>query len=884
MDKKWTLADIEVEYGKGYVIDILKKKYNTDNVKNDGTYYFVEDKKIATHIKYEDLPNIEKKSATSDIRMNLSSEDEDFYGQIEKHEQKRQEPKTEKDFFNEMKKQVEEKVKKSYKKSPSMSAGEEFEESISKEKNKSLEDDESLVGNIKNIFGKKEKSKEEPQEDNETENNSTSSDDQKERLREQKDEEQRQKEEKRIKLEEDKEILEGKRKKALEDLKIKFEEKRKNIETGPHGIRKLVTNDNWFHFITWVDAGLSTILLIGPALGFFWTLGMWSILSLIGGYGLRPVFSIFIVQVFDFFWGLIIDVFETTLAAITGTLSIALTPIISGGLDLLPEYLAPMFGAVRPGKMMLIIYEKSIPDELQELEEKYQEEIKDINKDFDDQKKGLISNYNSKARKAFGKGFSKIRKMNNSQVISFIFIVFISVFGPFGLGYINTNQSGFILAGLTIAILITFYFTSLIKVNQMFAVILFLVFCLFYDRSQEALSKIPMGANAYIAPFLMVALMFLFILKLQFDWDTKIFFGIVMALFILLSMPFMYSYVSSPYFAEQMEENAMATKIQIQEMSIGDKAKLWFEYQTKLGKGEIVEAGVQEKTQQFIGVTILGVKPTYEQVKLGDPVNVNMFYKSGSYRPILLWSNCKIEKNQGTILNNDKNKNLSAGFHEGVISCVINNVPKGVRQIEFISGYNFVSSVEVNLKLINKDFLEKLNRISAVDSEKIDVEKYVGGTIKPRTSSGPVTIGVSNTFSEGKLTYKSPMIVDKKKILPIKLTFQLQPLLMSENTNVKDMVSMINSVTLDSPKGLIYNCSFTKEPIKFVDYGNNRTKATISGKNIVIETYTTFECDVRVDENFKDTFIPDNGFSVNTISATVDYEYYMHRSAAVTVK
>lgn len=471
------------------------------------------------------------------------------------------------------------------------------------------------------------------------------------------------------------------------------------------------------------------------------------------------------------------------------------------------------------------------------------------------------------------------------KVFSMLLIFIILGLGPIGIGYLTFTRASITLYVLIIIILILLYLFGFLDKRETSGVFIAILLSSFADYVLYAVGSLI--STTFVQPVIIMFIYFsvsaiaLGVILGYLNSSTAM--GLIILIILLLSIFYFHTYLTSDYFSDQM--NLRQAQLEAKKGNWVDQFLTFIDYQKKLARGEIVEGAIQEHTHQFIGVDITGWGPTSDEFEKGKEIRSQIFYKTGSYIPITLWTACKIDKIQGKV--NKNNIILDAGANEVSVNCVIPGeaLNVGANAIDYISVYTFKSTVEFPIKIMDKNQAELL-RNSRYDSNKIDLEEYVGGTLPARTDAGPVVIGISNKREANRPILEMPLLLNETGGLDT-ITIQLQPYksLFSEDV-LDEKVAVINAVEINAPIGMHFRCSFFQNqeyeiPMKVVD---GRNYALISGNDLVEETYTTMVCDINVDKDKKEIFAPPKYFSTNTIIFSFEYQYVMKNTEVVNIK
>ena len=666
-------------------------------------------------------------------------------------------------------------------------------------------------------------------------------------------------EERAEQIREEKARLNEEKKQKIEELKAKIEQKKSEIKAGPKGLLKFFSSYSALSFIGTIDALWSIIPIVGQIFGFVSQVIFWTIPAIMLG-NFSIVIKAIMVQIVDTIIGLILDTVEVlTLGTGLGISVLA---------DFATEFVLIKFS---PSEAIIEAYEESIPSKIAELDEEFEERKLAIEKDYSYKKKGFISKY-------FG-GSEKSRK-----IMSMLAFMGIAAFGPFGTGYLAMGEGASYIPIIFLVIFLSVIsLIGVIEKKDVYALLIFLVINLFFIDIMKIINDLDLfGNNAFIGPIIFIVFMLMFVAKIQFDINNAKFIGMLLIVLLLFSTPFMFAYLSSDYFTERAQESFMTTKVELDNMNIWEKAVLWFEYQTKLGKGEIIAGAEMESTQQHIGVEIAGVGGVTKDFRLGDEVKTQIYYKTGAYFPLNVYTTCKVGTTVGEIPTN-QNVKLGAGFSETFVECYLKDLKKGSHKVDFTTVYPYTSTVDIPLKIMSKEFADHITSTSFVEN-KVDLEEFVGGTQKARTDAGPVVIGVSNTMNNGKQVLKMPIVINKTSVEPLKLIFQLQPYLSAKDSQTLGKVARITGIKIDSPRGLEFKCSNIDDAKNIeVKEEGNRQILTVDGVNIKGSTYVDFNCELIVDKNYVNEFVPSTFFSMNTILVSISYDYSMESSTLVKV-
>ena len=666
-------------------------------------------------------------------------------------------------------------------------------------------------------------------------------------------------EERAEQIREEKARLNEEKKQKIEELKAEIERRKSEIKAGPKGLLKFFSTPAAVGVVGAVDALCSIIPIVGQIFGFVAQIIFWAIPSIMLG-NFSILFKAALVQTVDTIIGLIMDAVEFLTVGIGMGLSVVA--------DFATEFVMIKFG---PSVAITEAYEESIPSRFAELDEEFEERKLAIEKDYSYKKKGFISKY-------FG-GSEKSRK-----IMSMLAFMGIAAFGPFGTGYLAMGEGASYIPIIFLVILLSVIsLMGVIEKKDVYALLIFLVINLFFIDIMKIVNDLDLfGNNAFIGPIIFIVFMLMFVAKIQFDISNAKFIAMLLIVLLLFSTPFMFAYLSSDYFTERAQESFMTTKVELDNMNIWEKAVLWFQYQTKLGKGEVIAGAEMESTQQHIGVEIAGVGGVTKDFRLGDVVKTQIYYKTGAYFKLKVYTTCKVGTTVGEIPTN-QNVELGAGFSETFVECYLKDLKKGSHKVDFTTVYPYTSTVDIPLKIMSKEFADHVTSTSFVEN-KVDLEEFVGGTQKARTDAGPVVIGVSNTMNNGKQVLKMPIVINRTSVEPLKLIFQLQPYLSAKNSQTLGKVARITAIKIDSPRGLEFKCSNIDDAKNIeVKEEGNRQILTVGGVNIKGSTYVDFNCELIVDKNYVNEFVPSTFFSMNTILVSISYDYSMEASTLVKV-
>jgi len=685
-------------------------------------------------------------------------------------------------------------------------------------------------------------------------------------------------EEKRAKEQAEKERIAGletaqkeKTQAALDKLKTNYEKERDKLKDVKH-----LSEMNWrfklagspfiYSAITLINSGCALVPFVGPIVGFFTTMSIWFILSLLIGY--IPLFSrMLIISVFDTIFGTTVQAFSAgTVNAIPGL------PFF---IDLIPEGLGYMF--FKPKKIIEnYAINTYIPKQLDHLEEEYQE-----------RREHIVSYGKDKLFNIAHRVKHHLNHMegDHTKLFSFMFFMLIIGFGPlisFGpnlLTYTGTLPN-FIIFGLFGIILLIATKIGMIKNNQFFTLAIFT------------------GINAAIHPLIVYTtnmfsflgsasvfgtiLFFLFLVLFMFknlEWIKSSSTIVIILLGVLLVsiIPYGTSYVSSGQYVQDIEAaqvKAVEGQADYANMNFMEKIEHFIENQQLRGSGKYVSSAQKMPTRQFMGLKITNIN-NKDKFRENQKITLKTTYQASSYETdMLLNYGCRADNIIGKV--DEKVITFPAGESTKTVTCTFDKLKKGAHRIDIMGAYQFKSKLIIPFTTMNSDYVKILKD----GNRELDIEKYIGGTLPSFTSAGPVEMGIGNVQGQNGKELKMPIILDPKKNEKFTFDMAIRPDLGENQIGEVEP----NQIIMTIPTNLeIVETNFADmQQTTRKNFGNYYVLTIPSGA--ISGNYETLSFALKIKEGFNDKILPAHNYYKDIITVDVKYLIGFKQSTAIEVK
>ncbi len=696
----------------------------------------------------------------------------------------------------------------------------------------------------------------------------------KEEDEERKEEEEERKENIKREFEEKKRDLEEKKQQEIEKVHQWAINKKEYIKSGPHGIVKLYTSPIALVIAMLIDQAISLIPVAGSILGFFFNVAFWLPPFVLGGKFLSFI-KVIIFYVGDLFLSLIGDAFDFFL-------------YLGEILDVVPELSALTFmKSWSPANILLDGYKDLIPQKLESIDHRAQKKIVSIKKSTSDAELSLRKKLSGKL------SFKANVSIEGKKIITFFFAMTILLMGPAGiflptpLPIISFSQSSItitLFVAVLLAMISAFGFMSR---NHFIGLELFLLIngmLVAAFQNTEFIAKY-LGGSTVVALALFILGSALYVGFLE-GWVSKKAIGVITLLvFLLVTAPFMTSYVTSARFHSDVEANQLQASAQLQNKNFIQQFKDWFTQQKMMGSGDYIDNGGVEQTNEYIGVKIEGVEALQQEVPQGRPARIDVYYSANSYNPLKIMTICKDHKSG--ILGDVSPKFVEASeTNNPTVKCLFNDLSKGPHVIDVQSLFNYETTTEIPLVFMDYDFAQS-KLLAHKTAGGPSLEELIGSDKQSFVSSpGPIYISAGNARRDGKLIFKNPIVVDRETVNDIPPTITLQ----FPNTNPSGNIGglqEVHSLNVALPPGVqLTNCNFGDGSL--LPYTTNDRGEWVTFVDLQqvggISSYKQIACDLHFDKSYIDDLIPRNperAWSSQIASITVDYTYKLSNTGTM---
>ncbi|MGE0793162.1 MAG: hypothetical protein AB7V77_03225, partial [Candidatus Woesearchaeota archaeon] len=282
---------------------------------------------------------------------------------------------------------------------------------------------------------------------------------------------------------------------------------------------------------------------------------------------------------------------------------------------------------------------KQTEKENAEIEKRNKKEAEALRKQTEKEIKNSKSNSGSDStndilKKLFGKDEKQTEITSASKLITFLVVFLLTFLGPLILNILDgTNRILLYIVLFFIAICVTFVFADLINKGQFIAILICIFFNLYLNQLfNDAINGLVSGNTILIVKIMFITIIYALI-AFQAGWVGKhIAITIIMIIGLLMALFFILGLLLNPAFRESLKMKFTADESE--GVNIWTNFKSYIEYQFKLGKGDIVSGAEQENTHQFIGVEVLGAAAINKEIREGNDVITQIYYKTGSYREL----------------------------------------------------------------------------------------------------------------------------------------------------------------------------------------------------------------------------------------------------------
>lgn len=528
---------------------------------------------------------------------------------------------------------------------------------------------------------------------------------------------------------------------------------------------------------------------------------------------------------------------------------------------------------------------RTIPDLLRKT---YFDKLPSIVAKIRDQYKIKIAQVKAEGKDKVKFAMQKIRghfsgvAIESRKVVFMIFVVIIGVLSQ-GFGFFGIGSSQEIITTV-VAILFLFVIKSigLIGMREFNGLALFIGFNVAFKyilTADSFISQYIGAANASIVTglFVIFSLLLMYRIASPEKMSNQRLIGIAALLLLLLAIPYMFGYVTSDRFSSDLQAQAVEREAQLDNLNFVERVLIWVEEMQARGRGDYIPTADQESVHQFIGVTVESVEPTREQFLEGKPVQLKIFYSTGSKEEKFVRTLCETKNKPGDIV--PVKAIPLTNFNAPAVTCTFDELTKGTHIVKVSTFYDDSSQIKIPLMFISE---EKFNSISKEDG---DPSTFKGGVPKPTTSSGPINFKVTNIG--GEKGFQTPLVLDPDQLneFPHSITVQLVNPVGDSETQGK--LVNLRKVAFTMPEGLrLGACDFQKNRDELLPYTQQGTnwQVDIIEHFDVYEPYESISCNMYVDESYVNSFIPPNtDYSISSMLYTIDYTYKLERDAPVVV-
>lgn len=670
--------------------------------------------------------------------------------------------------------------------------------------------------------------------------------------------------EKQQEITEEKQEIESDVAQDIEEAKENTDKKIRNIEDGPHFPFSFFSGP----FLFFATAALDSLL----SHGFIGDLGMFIFLAIlwfipcmiimdIGAY--VPIFMLLLV---DFIFG-------------TGTSSLEfILPGAGTGIDMIldavPEAIALAMGFA-PYQVLQRAWEGRKADLISHQRELLKLKIARIRA----RGKERLHHFIAGIRGRFSGAGTGGRKL-----IVFALIIIISYLTQFQ-GFFGTESNAQIFnVGILVILLIAFVMSGILSQREFAGVLAVLGINIFYKyiiRTDSILASfLPDWLSPVVIIGLFILLAGLLILHILapdalstrgvFAWFIFIIFG--------LSLLFYVPYLNSPRFQEDLQLQQAQTQAELDTFNFWERAFNWYYEMQARGEGTYIAPADQEQVHEYIGITMSEVQASRAEFIEGQPVQVNIQYTTGSKSPINVLTSCDTLGKQANVT--PVGQVPATELYTPVVRCVFAGLPKGVHTIQVNAFYNYNSRIEIPLYIMTQ------TQQTAILERGGDPESFIGSIDKPRTSSGPVDFGVSNSLGDNP-TLKLPLVYSREEPNELPQTIFLSLKNPEGNKRTQGDLKVINNIQFDLPEGLnIGNCDFMPPGTGIIEptsRDNGRWVVDVTEHFETFKLNDVISCDLFINEDYTSTFLPATGYSLSTMYFSIDYTYGLSQLAPVTV-
>lgn len=654
---------------------------------------------------------------------------------------------------------------------------------------------------------------------------------------------------------------------AIEALKAKFQGKIDKLSGPPSGLDALFMSGTLFAATMVFDSILSQAA-VGDIISFFILTFFW--LGVCMYFGSFVAFiSIFIYLFVDFLFGLI----WTPTQLIPG-----FGPVVDGAADAIPE--AFLYITKRtPDKILREAYDTSIARKIRHLHEVLRIKINKIK----DEGQRKIKHFIAGVRGHFGGFMSERRKLVVFVVCALI--VYLSYLG--WLGVQNTAQ--WWATGFFIFILFSFKMFGMLDDRELGGSLVFMLINVslpFILQSDNFLSNTLGGEWAIMTLIVVIIISVLLALRIMLpeSMSSRRVFSIMLFIILALSLTYFPQYFSSEQFQLQVDQARVQSQSEINNLNAWDRFVDWVVVMQQKSSGTYVAPAEQENVHEYVGVQFAAVEPARDKFLENQAVRVNIEYETGSQEVIEVLTTCDTENTQGAIFTGSITPETPvpvSDLNKPIVRCTFDQLPKGNHIVVANALFKDESQLEVPLYFMT----EQQQR--AILDKGGEVESFVGRVAKPRTSSGPIEIGVANAIGTDS-QYELPLVYDIKNIedineFPETLFFTVRnPLGSSER---QGELRSIQQIQFNLPEGLkMANCDFAVgevlEPTKKED---GRWITDVTDKFETFKLNDRIGCDLYIDAEYANVIFPQTGYSLSTLYLDLDYTYGLTQTVPVIV-
>jgi len=542
--------------------------------------------------------------------------------------------------------------------------------------------------------------------------------------------------------------------------------------------------------------------------------------------------------------------------------------------DLAPEFLAfvPGINGMTPPVAVATAYRNKLPVLEQKLREKYDQKIKEVREDSRNKLKNVMNHFRGH--------FSGVSSENRKVMFLFLFGI-IAAIGPMGMGLLQIpgTMANYMILGAFVLVLTLLQLGHVLKTREVTGLIFFLVFVSLLPYILDYAKKAApfLGYDTVVSLVLFIVFSLLFIAK-SMGWISTS--GITKwAIFIifLLMIPFLFGYFSSGRATEDFQTNIELNKQRAEELNLLEVLINWATFQEARGSGELSGSGVQEQTYAFIGVTLEGVTPSRDQYRVGQPIDLTIDYSANSFNDLYLFTECTIGDTPADVPSEPLH---ISGASPRRVACSFDTtgMKPGTHTARIRGIYEYDSTVGLPLKIMSSNYANYLAPPPITYDERIQLlSDEVNGNELVETSSGPITILVSNTKVNSQDALRLPFVVDKEN--PNEVPYLLAFVLTNPPTLEQGGILGMNAITFNTPTGItLENCNLEGEPTTEIISDRIQTTFLMEGW----DDLTRITCEMFIDKT-KNNLIPETGFFDDTLYVSVKYDHAVEKTELIKV-